>query len=66
MLHTIYTCIKFVICSAWTIRVLENIVLMEIFKYKLDAEAESREVLNKKLHNLHTSTETVVVFTTKT
>jgi hypothetical protein len=38
---------------------------MEIFKSKIDAEAESTEVLNKKLHNLHTSTETVVTFPTK-
>jgi hypothetical protein len=38
---------------------------MEIFKSKIYAEAESTEVLNKKLHNLHTSTETVVVFPTK-
>jgi hypothetical protein len=38
---------------------------MEIFKSKIDAEAERTEVLNKKLHNLHTSSETVVVFPTE-
>jgi hypothetical protein len=39
---------------------------MEIFKSKIDAEAERTDMLNKKLHNLQTSTETAVVFPTKT
>jgi hypothetical protein len=38
---------------------------MEIFKSKIHTEAEGTEMLNKKLHNLHTSTETVVVFPKK-
>jgi hypothetical protein len=46
-------------------RVLENLVLMEIFKSKIDTEAEKTEVLKTKLHNLHTSTEPVVAFPTK-
>jgi hypothetical protein len=40
-------------------------VLLEIFKSKIDAEAEETEVLNKKFRNLHTSTETIAVFPTK-